>query len=69
MYYTQKEKLAYIRLYCKEKGLVFRQVDSYINNKPAYAIFNKQSGKKLTNNMTVDIAFDSQDNTSFIDSL
>ena len=69
MFYTQKEKLAYIRLCCKENGLVFRKVSSYINNKPAYAIFKKQSDEKLTDVMTIDMAFDSQDNIGFINDL
>lgn len=67
---SQKGKLSYLRKVCTANGLTFKQDDTcYINGNKSYMVVNKDTGKVLSKNHTLDSAYDRQESIGFIYSL
>lgn len=70
MYMTQKDKLKYLRKVCRNNGLVFKVNNNYwLNGKATYKIADKDTGNIVSNNHTIDSAYDNEMSCSFISQL
>ncbi len=66
-YTTQKDKLKYLRKVCRDEGLIFKRNNNFwLNDKAVYMIEDRETGEIISNFLSIESAYDSEINNSFI---
>lgn len=69
MTYTKADKLKKLRARAAELGMTFKRQHCYINGFQAYYVEDRTTGRMLSNNHTIESAWDSHVNTDFMSQL